>query len=45
MIFLHVLAAKGVKGNVRPEVRQYGAGSNDAVRSIEYSLLSTTLSR
>jgi hypothetical protein len=37
--------AKGVKGNVRPEVRQCGAGSNNAVRSIERSLLRKTLSR
>jgi hypothetical protein len=37
--------AKGVKGNVRPEVLQCGAGSNDAVRSIERSLLRTTLRR
>ena len=37
--------AKGVKGNVRPKVRQCGAGSNDAVRYIERSLLRNAMGR
>ncbi len=37
--------AKGVKGNFRPEVRQCGAGSNDAVRYVERSLLRNAFHR